>query len=284
MHPDPILEFTLFNHTFSITLYGICISVGLIACLIVLKLYTDHRRMKTAVQDYIFFIAILAIALGFVGAMLFQSVYNYIENGVWEFGAITAMGGFITGAAVFIGAYFGIGHFYFSKGELKGAHVKEFNTIVQVAPICITIAHAIGRIGCLMAGCCHGAEVSGPGQGGLWMNGGYYIPTQLYESIFLFILFGVLSLLYFKRFNIIPVVDLISYGIWRFIIEFFRTDDRGSVGLGITPSQFQSIIFVLAGIALFIVWYCKKWPFREPVREEAAPAAAESADGDKKEE
>lgn len=88
------------------------------------------------------------------------------------------MGGFITGAAVFIGAYFGIGHFYFSKGELKGAHVKEFNTIVQVAPICITIAHAIGRIGCLMAGCCHGAEVSGPGQGGLWMNGGYYIPTS----------------------------------------------------------------------------------------------------------
>lgn len=83
MHPDPILEFTLFNHTFSITLYGICISVGLIACLIVLKLYTDHRRMKTAVQDYIFFIAILAIALGFVGAMLFQSVYNYIET---EFG------------------------------------------------------------------------------------------------------------------------------------------------------------------------------------------------------
>ena len=270
MHPEPILEFTLFNHTFSITLYGICISVGLIACLIVLKLYTDHRKMKQAVQDFIFFVAILAIALGFVGAMLFQSVYNYIEKGVWEFGAITAMGGFITGTAVFIAAYFGIGHFYFARGELKDAHKKEFNTILQVAPICVTIAHAFGRIGCLMAGCCHGAEVDGPGHGGIYMSDGYYIPTQLYESIFLFILFGVLSLLYFKRFNVIPVIYLISYGIWRFIIEFFRTDDRGSVGLGITPSQFQSIVFVLAGIAIFLVWYFKKYPFREPLKESVA--------------
>ena len=118
MHSQPLVQFTLFGKELSITLYGICIAVGLVVCLIVLKLYTDKRKMKLQVQDFIFFVGILAIALGFVGAMLFQSVYNYIETGKWTFGAITAMGGFISGAAVFIAAYFGIGHFYSGSGEL----------------------------------------------------------------------------------------------------------------------------------------------------------------------
>lgn len=280
MHPTPLISFTLFGKEMSITLYGICIAVGLIVCLIVLKLFTDKRKMKTEVQDFAFFVGIVAIALGFVGAMLFQSVYNWIETGVWEFGSVTAMGGFISGAAVFIAAYFAVGHFYFKKGKLKNAHVREFNTILQVAPMCITIAHAFGRIGCLMAGCCHGAQVDGPGMGGIYMDPpdgapGYYVPTQLYESIFLFILFGVLTLIYFKKFNITPSVYLIAYGIWRFVIEYFRDDMRGSVGLGITPSQFQSIVFVLGGIALLLVWYFKKWPWKwtEPA------VAAETGDG-----
>ena len=266
MHSQPLLQFTLFGKEVSITLYGICIAVGLIVCLIVLKLYTDKRKMKTQVQDFIFFVGILAIALGFVGSMLFQSVYNYIETGKWTFGAITAMGGFISGAAVFIAAYFGIGHFYF-KNELKGVHVKEFNTILQVAPCCITVAHAFGRIGCLMAGCCHGTYLGEDYVvGGILMDGtqgmGYYIPTQLYESLFLFALFGVLSWLYFKRYNVLPEVYLIGYGVWRIFIEFFRADARGSIGVGMSPSQFQSIVFILGGVALFLVWHSKKWPFR----------------------
>ncbi len=283
MHSQPLVQFTLFGKELSITLYGICIAVGLVVCLIVLKLYTDKRKMKLQVQDFIFFVGILAIALGFVGAMLFQSVYNYIETGKWTFGAITAMGGFISGAAVFIAAYFGIGHFYF-KNDLKGAHVKEFNTILQVAPCCITIAHAFGRIGCLMAGCCHGAYLGKEYViGGIYMTpsdgvAGYYVPTQLYESLFLFVLFGVLSLLYFKKYNILPGVYLIAYGVWRIFIEFFRADARGSVGLGMSPSQFQSIVFILGGIALFIVWYVKKWPFRWTPPEETAVAAV-SEDG-----
>lgn len=284
MHPDPLVSFNLFGREMSITLYGIFLSLGLIACLLVYKFYTDFRKIDRDVQDFGFITAICAIALGFLAAACFQSVYNYIETGVWTFGAITAMGGFIGGAAAYIAIYFGIGKFYF-KGKRKGIHVKEFNKILLVAPCCIAVAHAFGRIGCLMAGCCHGAEVSGPGQGGLLMNGAYYIPTQLYESIFLFILFGVLTLLYFKRINLTHVVYLIAYGIWRFIIEFFRTDDRGAFIGSISPSQFQSIVFVLGGIALFLFLYFKKYPIVLPPdednrhkKEEAEPPAEPPAE------
>ena len=85
---------------------------------------------------------------------------------------------------------------------------------------------------------------------------GYYIPAQLYESLFLFITFGVCTFLYYKNVTIIPQIYLISYGVWRFIIEFFRTDYRGGLteSGALSPSQIQSIIFVVAGVILFFVY------------------------------
>ena len=46
---------------------------------------------------------------------------------------------------------------------------------------------------------------------------------------------------------------MISYGVFRFFIEFLRGDDRGNTILGIiSPSQFLSIIMIICGILLFI--------------------------------
>ena len=49
-------------------------------------------------------------------------------------------------------------------------------------------------------------------------------------------------------------IYLVSYGVWRFVIEFFRDDYRGNLIPGITPSQFWSIIMVVAGIIVFFVY------------------------------
>ena len=274
MYPDNLISFTLFGEPVTINLYGICIALALLAALLVFHFYTSFKKLNSKVQDFGYITAICAMAGGFLFAKLFQAVYDWIEDGTFDFAnaGITAMGGFIGGALVFIGIYFGVGHFYFEKDE--GVHKGEFMKILQVAPICITLAHAIGRIGCLMSGCCHGALVERNYQGslwyhgGLWMkaNGGYYIPTQLYESLFLFLLFGILTFLYFKRYNFTYVVYLIAYGAWRIVIEFFRADHRGEIipGSGISPSQFQSILFILGGIAMLIVIFACKWRFRDP--------------------
>ena len=269
MHPDPILTIG----KFSVTLYGMFIAIGLIACFIVFYVYTKKKNMPTQIQDFCFVIIFIAIVLGFLSAYLFQAVYGWIESGVFKFGGITAMGGFIGGAAAFIIAYFVFGKVYFKGKRAKYDYKRQFNTIVLVAPICIAIAHAFGRIGCLMAGCCHGAYLgTTPVSGGIYMSGsygkGYYVPVQLYESIFLFVLFAVLSILYFKRSNIIMQIYLISYAVWRFIIEFFRGDEvRGSF-LGIYFSQWQSIVFVIMAIILFIVYRIKKIPFILPPSDE----------------
>lgn len=268
MHPNPIFE--LFGN--GVYLYGICIAVGLVACLIAFYVLSAKMGMPEKVQDYVFFVLIAGLAFGFFFAMLFQGFYNYLDD--WYPGkpfkivgeGFTVMGGLIGGAGGFLLFYFLIGKYYF-KGKDKDLHKKHFNTLLRVAPICICIAHGFGRIGCLMAGCCHGAYLGEDKVfGGILMEGttngwGYYMPTQLYEALFLFALAFVLSLLYFKRFNPIMSVYLIGYAVWRFFIEIFRTDARGAVFLGLYPSQWQSVLFILGGVALLIIYYYKKFPF-----------------------
>lgn len=110
-----------------------------------------------------------------------------------------------------------------------------------------------------MAGCCYGVETKA------WFGIKFpgminkVIPIQLFEAVFLFILFGVLfSMLYKKREKYTISTYLISYGIWRFFIEYLRGDDRGSFIGNLSPSQFWSIIMVLAGIIYIIVLLKKK--------------------------
>ena len=154
MYPEAIIKIG----SSGVYLYGLCIGVGLIACILCFYYFTKKRNMPTNVQDFSFFVAIGGIAMGFLFAKVFQAFYEWIDTGVWDFygAGITAMGGIIGGAVCFIAIYFIAGRFCF-KGNIKGIHVGQFKTILLVAPLCILVAHAFGRIGCLMAGCCHGS-------------------------------------------------------------------------------------------------------------------------------
>ncbi len=269
MHPQPL--FKIFG--LGVYPYGLFIGIGILACLLVFFYYTKRKNMPEKVQDFTFFVAIGAIVLGFLFAKLYQAFYDWIETGKFNFysAGFTAMGGFIGGAITFLAIYFGVGYFVFN-GDEKSLHLKEFNKTLGVAPICITIAHAFGRLGCLMAGCCHGAKVgeeyvfgtvkrySYLASSDKLIFKGYYVPVQLYEALFLFALFGVLTYLYFNRCNIVMSIYLISYGVWRLIIEFFRTDARGAIVLGLAPSQWQSFVFIAGGIAIIVFYLIRKIP------------------------
>ena len=63
----------------------------------------------------------------------------------------------------------------------------------------------------------------------------------------MFILFIVLIIVKRKQF----IIYLFSYGTFRFILEFFRGDDRGEFFI-VTPSQFLSICLIILGIYILI--------------------------------
>ena len=267
MFPDPL--FKIFS--LEIDLYTICFAVGVIACLVFTILAMKKSGYSSTARDTIIVIGILAIIVGLVFAVLFQNLYDYIEyqkgpkTTPFEFsGRMTFIGGLIGGVITFVGVYFL--YVYVINPKLKeGSFFKsDMNKgiwyLLRIAPISITIAHAFGRIGCFCAGCCGGKETNA------WFGVQFpgetvkVIPTQLFEAIFLFLLSAVMIVLLFVvHFKYNMTVYLVSYGIWRFIIEFFRNDDRGGFIPGLTPSQFWSIVMVLGGVAVFFIyWYFDK--------------------------
>ena len=123
----------------------------------------------------------------------------------------------------------------------------------------VALAQGFGRIGCFMAGCCYGAETSGP-LAVVFPDTCQYappgvplVPTQLISSALDFLLFFFLILYdrkWKKRDGEVTAWYLILYSAGRFILEFWRGDAiRGAVG-PLSTSQFIGIFTFLAGIIL----------------------------------
>ena len=259
MYPNEL--FNLFG--LSVDLYTIFIIVGIIACLIFTIYAMKKCGYSSSASDTVIIIGIIAIIIGWLFAVLFQALYNFIANpqAGFHFGGMTFIGGLLGGVITFIGVYFLFVYVInprLPEGSFFKANMnKGIWYLVRIAPISITIAHAFGRIGCLFAGCCYGQRTDA--WYGIWnAELGYKtVPVQLYESIFLFVLSAVMILLLFHfKSKDTMAIYLVSYGIWRFIIEFFRADntERGQFIPGLTPSQFWYIIMVLAGIAIFFIY------------------------------
>ena len=110
----------------------------------------------------------------------------------------------------------------------------------------LTAGHAIGRVGCLLAGCCFGKETD------LWwgieLHGVHRHPTQALESFGLILL--TIFLLKVKPSLKNFAIYFIGYGVIRFGIELLRGDEiRGQWGI-FTPSQWISLTLILVGFAL----------------------------------
>lgn len=289
MHPQAL--FHIFGQP--VYAYGICMAVGIIACFIFLMWAFWFRNFNEEASDKILIIGVVATTFGIFMAMVFQSVYNYIENPAAGFELNTSMtfyGGLIGGVSSFLIVWnlyvFVIAPRAKSK-LLKNNMNASLCDALPIIPIGITIAHAFGRLGCFFGGCCYGAEtdawygIACQAIGGI-NTGVKVIPTQLFECIFLFVLSAVMALLYFKfRFNCNFGLYALAYGVWRFAIEFARDDHRGDFVAGLSPSQFWAIIMVVLGIGYFFAY--KYWFTRFMKHPELQPSLR-GKDGEKTEE
>jgi phosphatidylglycerol:prolipoprotein diacylglycerol transferase len=128
----------------------------------------------------------------------------------------------------------------------------------------IALGHVVGRVGCLFAGCCFGKPTTVP-----WaitfrneyaaQNVGTPLnvplhPTQLYEAGAELLILGLL-LATERKGRAFPGRTfwgyMLLYGISRFIIEFFRGDSRGTVGM-FSTSQFVSLLIIPLSVIMLL--------------------------------
>lgn len=288
MYPYFILDF---GGNFRIGLYDICLMLGIITCLVLYRVFADRQKVKAKIQNFTLLTGVVAIGGGYYAAALVQTFYNWKaaisanpDAKFWDFwgtGA-TFYGGLVGGVIIFLVIYFGLGALLFKKQE----NIHHFFSIAHIAGAVIPLAHGLGRIGCLMAGCCHGKVCEQKEWYtftfyNLYTDGTveefYAVPVQLLEAVFLFALAAILlwRVVRNKRYNL-PIYT-IAYGVWRFFAEYLRADSRGEgIVSFLSPSQQTALLLIAVGIGvIFAEKYVRRYTARVMAAQQAPEQPAE---------
>ncbi len=240
---------------FTITWYAIFIVTGMLVGLnIAVREGKKHKISKELLYDYAFY----AILFGFLGARTWYVLFDlqiYLNDPseilkIWH-GGLAIHGGLL-GAGIYT-AYF--------------CHKNKMNVfkISDIAIPGLLFAQSLGRFGNFMNSEAHGPQTTQAFLSntlhlpdfivnGMYIDGIYYHPTFLYESVWNFV--GMIIVLVLLRpkwryqYGKITAFYLIWYGFIRTFIEQMRTD---ALMFGpIRIAQLTSIIMVIVGIMLLI--------------------------------
>lgn len=229
--------------------YGLMAALGLF-----LGVYFSSRRAAVegmdpdVVADLGFYLVLAAI----VGSRLLYVVVEYpmfIAEPLrvfklWE-GGLVFFGG--VAACVPVGWWFVV------------KHKLDFWKTADVFAPYLALAHAVGRLGCLAAGCCYGRPTDA------WFgivftdplaiaphNVALY-PTQLFDSFNEFAIFLILlAVRPRKKFSgQLFLMWVALYSLGRFVVEHFRGDPRGGfLGLPLSTSQGIAVFAFTAGVIM----------------------------------
>ncbi|SFH62482.1 prolipoprotein diacylglyceryl transferase [Pisciglobus halotolerans] len=243
----------------SVHWYGVIIAAGIFIAIYLSSKEAEKRGIQ---EDTIIDMAMWMIPLAFVGARLYYVIFKldyYLAHpekiiAIWE-GGIAIYGGLIAGGLVI---------YWFTKKR----GIPMWLMLDVIAPS-VLLAQAIGRWGNFINQEAHGGEVSRAFLENLFLpefiirqmeiNGVYYHPTFLYESLWSFVGFIVIVLLRNKKHLLLQGEVALSYVIWyaagRLWVEGMRTDSLYIPGTSIRVSQALSAV-LLIGAA--IVWFYRR--------------------------
>ena len=233
--------------------YSITMFLGVLAGIIVAYIEIKRKKIDTNKFSNMAFYAVL---FGFIGARIYYCLFNldyYLSNPleiimVWH-GGLAIHGGII-GAIIAILVYC-------KKNKLN------FIEMLDICAPALIIGQVIGRWGNFFNSEAHGGIVTKSFLeslhlpkfiiDGMYINGNYYHPTFLYESLLNLICFIVLMILRKNKdikIGVITGIYLIWYGIVRIFIEELRTD---ALMLGsLKMAQIISFVLIIVGLVLII--------------------------------
>lgn len=241
--------------------YGLLIGIGMVLAYFMTAQEAKRKQISEETMSDILFWTII---FGFIGARLYYVIFRldyYLANlhliiQIWQ-GGIAIYGGIIAGIiTIFI---------------LSRRYKVNFFDVLDIAAPAILLAQIIGRWGNFINQEAYGYATSRAFLESIWIpdwiinqmqiDGTYYHPTFLYESVWN--LLGLIILLvlrekksFFKE-GEIAASYIIWYGLGRVWIEGMRTD---SLYLGpLRVSQWLSAVLIIGGL-IFIYYRRKKYP------------------------
>lgn len=266
---DPAI-FTVFGR--EIRWYGLLWVIGLIVAVYMVQRIFKHEKLPEKWFDSLFFYMMLGIIVGArLGHCLFYQPDYYLANPVeilkiWE-GGLASHGGVI-GIIIAVWLY--------SKRVTKDSMLWTFDRVM--VPTGFTAASI--RLGNLMNHEIYGGPTDLPWGFRFvdnltqWMNGAEPVytepshPTQIYEALIYFIVFGITMWLYWKtdaknRRGLITGVGIAIIFIARFLIEFVKNVQVESEitmreNTGLILGQWLSIPFIIWGV--WLVWNALRKP------------------------
>ncbi|SDQ41349.1 prolipoprotein diacylglyceryl transferase [Carnobacterium viridans] len=235
--------------------YGIIIAA---AIFVAIFLSTREAEKRGIDGEHIVDMALWALPIAFIGARLYYVIFElgyYLQNpgeiiAIWN-GGIAIYGGLIAG---------GLTVFWYTK-----KHGIPLWLMLDILAPSVLLAQAIGRWGNFMNQEAHGGEVTRSFLENLYLpefiikqmeiNGMYYQPTFLYESLWSLIGFVLIIILRNKKQLFRQGEVALSYVLWyslgRFFIEGLRTDSLWIFNL-IRVSQALSVVLFIGALSLWI--------------------------------
>ena len=231
----------------SIRFYGIVYALGFLLVTHLLVKKAKEKKIRNLNQDKAIDLVTYSMISGLVGARLMHiiSQYNYYSKNlfdilkIWE-GGLAFQGGLV-GGLLFI-------YWYTKK------HRINFLQILDSVALPLPLVVGFGRIANFVNG-----ELIGKASDLPWcvvfsrVDDICRHPSQLYQSLSHFILFGILLFLsrtkITKKNGIIALSFVTGYGLFRFITDFFRSDYFLFL-FGLSHTQILNIIMFFTGTFL----------------------------------
>lgn len=237
--------------------YSIFIFLGvLVASIVILR---ECKRQKIN-EDFIVNLIFYGVIFGLLGARLYYCLFHFDYYKTHPLEILEIWNG---GLAIHGGILLGLLIVYIYAKKYKAKFLK----VTDILAPGLILGQAIGRWGNFFNQEAFGRETTRLALeklkipefviNGMNINGIYYQPTFLYESIWN--IFGFIALLMLRRYKYLKTGQLTGfylmwYSFGRFFIEIFRSD---SLMLGtLKIAQVMSIILFVIGLLMFV--FCKK--------------------------
>ena len=244
MHPE---LFTI--GSFTLSSYGLCAAIAALSAAWIFDLNREQAGLSENQATMLIFIG---IAAGIIGARVFYVIQFYDE--IFRFRSFWKMFRIWEGGLVFFGGF--ILSLLCIVLYCRRQKIALMGVLDNAAPA-LSTAHAFGRIGCFLNGCCASTaacslpwSVTYPaGSLGAEISGGIPVhPVQLYEALYNLLMAYPLFLLVRKApRGCAAGVYLTGYGLWRFFLEFIRNEPKYGP---FSAAQYIGMAIFAAGTAL----------------------------------